>query len=115
MIQSGLPLLSLRTVNTEVFRSTRRGSTGAVPLRDRQQHASTLTQRVTAVEQQLTASRDQALPHTSGMLVTAIGQGLEDSAVYGQLRDRKTGTDVVTVRDGRAVVHARTDLAALRA
>jgi hypothetical protein len=115
MIQGGLPLLGLRTVNAEVFRSTRRRNTGAVPPRDRQQHASALTQRVTATEQQLAASRDRALPHTSGMLVTAIGQGLEDSAVYGQLRDRKTGTDVVTVRDGRAVVHAENDLAALHA
>jgi len=114
MIQSGLPLLGLRTVNAEAFRSTRGGGSRAVPQRDRQQHASALDQRVTAVEQQLAASRDRALPHTSGMLVTAIGHGLEDNAVYEQLRDRKTGTDVVTVREGRVVVHAEGDLAALR-
>lgn len=100
MIQSGLPLLGLRAINAEAFRSTQGGGSTAVPSRFRQQHASVLEQRVAAVEQQLAASRDQALPHTSGILVTAIGQGLEDSAVYSQLRDRKTGTEVVTVREG---------------
>src|SRR6185437_12410013 len=70
--------------------------------------------RLTAVEQQLAAARDQMLPHEPGMLVTAVGLGLEDSSVNKQLRDRKSGTDVVTVREGRAVVHAQRDLAALR-
>jgi hypothetical protein len=66
------------------------------------------------VEQQLSAARDQVLSHASGVLVTAIGAGLEEKKVYSQLRDRKSGTDVVTVREDRAVVHAENDLAALR-
>lgn len=116
LIQNGLPLLGLRTVSAEAFRSTQGGgSRTALPLRDRQQHAADLTRQVTAVEQQLAASRGQALPHASGMLVTAAGQGLEDSQVYGQLRDRRSGADVVTVRESRAVVHAQNDLTALRA
>jgi hypothetical protein len=85
-----------------------------MPTRARRQHASDLSQRLTAVEQQLMAVRDQLLPHASGMLVTAIGSGLEDRSVNKQLRDRKTGTDVVTVREGRALVHAASDLTALR-
>ncbi len=58
--------------------------------------------------------RDEVLPHASGMLVTAVGPGMEDNTVYTQLRDRKTGTDVVTVREGRAIIHAPTELIALR-
>ena len=36
-------------------------------------------------------------------------------SISRQLRDGKSGTEVVTVREGRAVVHAERDLAALRA
>ena len=49
------------------------------------------------------------------MLVTAVGQDLDDASISRQLRDAKSGTEVVTVREGRAVVHAERDLAALRA
>jgi hypothetical protein len=48
------------------------------------------------------------------MLITAIGQELDEAAVSRQLRDAKSGTEVVTVREGRAVVHAGRDLQALR-
>ncbi len=85
-----------------------------VPPRDRQQHASVLAQRVADVERQLSAARDQLLPHASGMLVTAAGQDLNDASISRQLRDARSGTEVVTVREGRAVVHAQSDLAALR-
>jgi hypothetical protein len=115
LIQTGLPLLGLRNVSAEAYRSTGGPRRPPAPPRDRQQHASDLARRLAAVEQQLAAARDEALPHASGMLITAIGPGLEDSAVNRQLRDRKTGTDVVTVREGRAVVHAPSDLAPLRA
>ena len=47
------------------------------------------------------------------MLVTAVGPGLENHTVNAQLRDGKSGTEVVTVRDGRAVVHAPNGLGAL--
>jgi subtilase family protein len=67
-----------------------------------------------AVELQLAAVRSP-LAHTSGALVTAIGQGLEEKTVSRQLRDRKTGSEVVTVREGRAVVHTETGLSALQA
>jgi len=115
LIQTGLPLLGLRSVSAEAYRSTGGPRRPPAPPRDRQQHASDLARRLAAVEQQLATARDEALPHASGMLVTAIGPGLEDSSVNRQLRDRKTGTDVVTVREGRAIVHAPSDLAPLRA
>jgi hypothetical protein len=86
----------------------------AIPVRDRQQHASILDQRVAAVERQLAAVRDQAVPHASGSLVTAVGEGLDESNVSSQLRDKKTGTAVVTVRDNRAIVHTPGGLGALR-
>lgn len=115
MIQNGLPLLGLRIVRPEAFRSAQGGgSSAAVPVRDRQQHAAVLNQRVAEVERELSIVRDRALPGTSGALVAAIGPGLEESKVNKQLRDRATGTDVVTVREGRAVVHAERDLSALR-
>jgi hypothetical protein len=115
LIQNGLPLLGLRVVRPEAFWSTQGGGSSAtVPVRDRQQHAAVLNQRVTEVERDLSIARDQALPGTSGALVTAIGPGLEESKVNKQLRDRATGTDVVTVREGRAVVHVESDLGALR-
>ena len=114
MIQYGLPLLTLRAASTESFRSTSRKILGPVPSRDRQQHAAALVRRVAAVEQQLTAARDQTLLHASGILVTAVGQDLDEASISRQLRDRKSGTEVVTVRQGRAVVHAERDLAALR-
>jgi subtilisin family serine protease len=115
LIQNGLPLLGLRNVSAEAYQSTSRSGRSPVPPRDRQQHASVLAQRVAAVEQQLAAARGQALPHASGILVTAVGPGLEDGSVNRQLRDRKSGTDVVTIREGRAVVHAQSNLAALSA
>ncbi len=114
LIQNGLPLLGLRNVSAEAYCATGSPRRPPVPPRDRQQHASVLTQRLTVVERQLAAARDEVLPHDSGMLVTAAGPGLEDSAVNRQLRDRNSGTEVVTVREGRAVVHAGRDLAALR-
>jgi hypothetical protein len=49
------------------------------------------------------------------MLVTAVGQSLENRKVNSQLRDRRSGTDVVTIREGRAVVHAPNGLGALAA
>jgi len=85
-----------------------------VPERNRQQHSAVLEQHIARVEQQLAAMRGQALPHASGMLITAIGQELDEAAVSRQLRDAKSGTEVVTVREGRAVVHAGRDLQALR-
>lgn len=115
LIQHGLPLLELRAGEAEAFRSTRGGGSRALPPRDRQQHATLLEQRLKAVERQLVAARGQSLPHASGGLVTAVGQGIEDSTVSRQLRDKRTGTEVVTVRESRAVVHTENDLAALRA
>ena len=90
------------------------GSSGTVPVRDRQQHAAVLNERVAEVERELSIARDQALPGTSGALVAAIGPGLEESKVDEQLQDKATGTDVVTVREGRAVVHVESDTFALR-
>jgi Subtilase family len=86
-----------------------------MPERDRPRHAADLGRHVTEVERLLSDVRQQALPGASGALVTAVGQGLDEHEVNKQLRDRATGTDVVTVREGRAVVHTETDLAALRA
>ena len=114
MIQNGLPLLRLRDASTEAFQSTSRKILAPVPARDRQQHSSVLDQHVASVEQQLAAVRGQALPHASGMLVTAVGQDLEETSVNRQLRDARSGTEVVSVREGRAVVHAESDLRALR-
>jgi len=115
LIQNGLPLLSLRAASAEFFQSTSRKILDPAPQRDRQQHAAVLAQRVADVEQQLSAVRGQVLPHASGMLVTAVGQDLDEASISQQLRDRRSGTEVVTVREGRAVVHAQSDLAALRA
>lgn len=115
LIQNGLPLLTLRSVSAEAYRGTGGPRRAPAPARDRQQHAADLARRLAAVEQQLATARDQVLPHAAGMLVTAIGPGLEDISVNKQLRDRKSGTDVVTVREGRAVVHAQSNLNALSA
>lgn len=115
MIENGLPLLNLRAANAEGYRSVGSPRLPPVPTRDRREHASFLALRVAEVEQQLAAVRDHVLQHASGILVTAIGQNLENSKVNGQLRDRSTGTDVVTVREGRAVVHAPNGLGALTA
>jgi len=115
LIQNGLPLLSLRAASAEFFQSTSRKILDPAPQRDRQQHAAVLAQRVADVEQQLSAVRGQVLPHASGMLVTAVGQDLDEASISQQLRDKRSGTEVVTVREGRAVVHAQSDLAALRA
>ncbi len=115
MIRTGLPLLSLNAARTEPFRSTSRKILPAAPPRDRQQHAAALALRVTEIERRMSAARTEVLPHASGSLVTAIGQDLDDSSISRQLRDRRSGTEVVAVRDGRAIVHAQSDLAALRA
>jgi len=115
LIQNGLPLLGLRNVSAEAYRSSGSPRRPAPPPRDRHQHASDLAERLAAAEQQIAAVNNEILPHASGMLVTAVGPGLEDSAVNRQLRDRKSGAEVVTVREGRAVVHAQRDLSALRA
>jgi Subtilase family len=115
LIQNGLPLLSLRAANAEGYRSVGTPRLPPVPSRNRGQHASFLALRVAEVEQQLAAVRDQVLPHGSGMLITAVGQDLENSKVNGQLRDRASGTDVVTAREGRAIVHALNGLGALTA
>lgn len=115
MIETGLPLLSLNAASIESFASTRRKVLAPPPSRDRQQHASALAQRVAEVEQLMAASHDLALPHASGVLITAVGQDIDDAQISRQLRDRKSKTEVVTVRDGRAVVHAPEDLSALGA
>jgi hypothetical protein len=83
-------------------------------VRDRQQHASTLDQHAAAVERQIAAVRDQSVPHASGSLVTAVGKGLDESKVSSQLRDKKTGVEVVAVHDNRAIVHTPGGLGALR-
>lgn len=114
LIENGLPLLGLRIARAEAFQSTQRGGTPAIPARERRQHASNLGRQVAEVERQLAATRDQAVPHASGVLVTAAGDGLDDSRISRQLRDTKTGTEVVTVRDNRAVVHTLGGLGALR-
>src|SRR6266545_1190110 len=93
LIQHGLPLLTLGAASTESFQSTSRKILGPVPSRDRRQHASALTRRVADVEQQLAAAQDQTLPHASGILVTAIGQDLDEPSVSRQLRDRRSGTE----------------------
>lgn len=113
LIRNGLPLLGLRSARAEVFQSTQRGGVRAMPVRDRQRHASALSLRVTEIERELAETRDQAVPHASGSLVAAIGEGLDDSSVSRQLRDRETGTDVVAVRENRAIVHAPQGLGAL--
>lgn len=115
MIRTDLPLLSLSAASAEGFQNVGSPRRPLAPPRDRQQHASFLAQRVAAVEQQLGAARERALPHGPGMLITAVGPGLDDSKVNAQLRDRETGTEVVTVREGRAVVHAPNGLGALTA
>lgn len=114
MIRTDLALLGLSNVTAEAFRNVGSSRLPPAPPRDRRQHASDLTERLEAAVQQLSAARDRVLPGASGMLVTAAGPGLEDSAVNRQLRDRRSGTEVVTVREGRAVVHAQGDLDALR-
>lgn len=103
-------------MHPEAYRNVQGGRDRAsLPERDRTRHAADLGRNVTEVERLLSEIREQALPGTSGALVTAIGQKLDEREVNKQLRDRATGTDVVTVRDGRAVVHTETDLAALSA
>jgi hypothetical protein len=114
LIESGLPLLGLRVTRPEAFRSPQGGgSSGSLPERDRQNHAAVLNRRVRDVELALAAARSQALPGMTGGLVTAIGPGLEDEAINKQLTNKKIGNQVVTVRDGRAIVHVEHDLSAL--
>jgi hypothetical protein len=113
LIQRGLPLLNLSAASAEGFQNVGSPRRPPVPSRDRQQHASFLAGRVATVERQLAAATERPVSHASGILVTAAGPGLEDSKVNAQLRDRETGTEVVTVREGRAVVHAPNGLGAL--
>jgi len=106
--------LGLRVVHPEAFQSTQRPRSPAVLERDRARHAADLDQQVTEVERLLSDVREQSLPGTSGALVTVVGQDLDKHEANKQLRDRVAGTDVVSVRERRAIVHTETDLGALR-
>jgi Subtilase family len=115
VIEHGLPLIHLGRSRDEPYVSLRSGRLGPAPARERSVHAVEILAQIDSLDQQLSAIGDRALPGNSGSLVTATGPDLGNPSVSKQLRNVKGGADVLNVSEGRAVVHLRGDLSALRA
>lgn len=112
MIRTGLPLIRVGRAVEEDYRGFGGGNRRPPPARTRQQHAARLLRSLDAVEQARKAPATRA-PGSEGQLIAADGAA-DLPEVAGSLGDKRSDAVLVSVDQGQALVHVRTDARALR-